>query len=112
MIKTVKEFIAVVDELSGGGWQNSDLWNETEVRLEKIVEHLKLCKECYDDFQNWLPIENLFELEESMSQNELSDWICDAFTWTEKEEKQLRKLRAKKARIKRNKNRTRRFSPR
>lgn len=104
----------MVNELSLGGWQNSDLWNETEELLEKIAEHLKNCKGCAKNFQRQtLPIENLFEIENMLSQNpDLSDWICNAFTWTDEEEKQLRILRAKKARIKRNMNRTRRFKPR
>jgi len=44
------EFVAAVDECKRNRWQNSDIPEEGEIRLDTIAIHLSDCEDCRQQF--------------------------------------------------------------
>ena len=75
---TAEKFVEMVDTERRNRWQNSDLMNETERRLEIISDHYKICEECADLFNvSGYESETLMDFvrESNFENTNLSDWI-------------------------------------
>jgi len=77
-IKTVDQFIRLIEKYKRKGWKNSDLAKRTEEFLERMAEHYKKCEECAKLFERGLPVEDLFTIQERLwfSGYEKREWIC------------------------------------
>ena len=76
-IKTVDQFIKLIEKYKRKGWKNSDLGRGTENFLERMAEHYRKCEECREAFSRGLPIEDLFVIRERLVGTEERDWICE-----------------------------------
>ncbi len=74
-----KQLIEQVNKCRQNHWQNSDLMNKTERRLEIIADHYNTCDECADLFDvSGYESETLIDFirESNFENTSLSDWIC------------------------------------
>lgn len=77
---TAEKLVEMIETERRNHWQNSDLMNETEKRLEIIADHYKAGDECADNFNvSGFEAETLIDFirESNFENTDLSDWICE-----------------------------------
>lgn len=72
-----KTLIEQVTISVGENWEGSDLWSESETKLEKMAAHMKNCEECRIafDVQDY-PEEHLIDFERRIQNTDIAEWVC------------------------------------